>query len=71
MAISDKQQELLEDIIENTEAYESITVKLDLPSRTMTIEYYDLDDEWFKEMLALMPEYQGRGQGGESKSEDV
>lgn len=53
--ITDDQHELLKDIITNTERTDKLSVRLDPVSRTMTIEYDDLDDEWFKEMQALVP----------------
>ena len=49
--ITDKQHELLKDIIGNTERPDKINVRLDPVSRTMVIEYEDMDDEWFMEML--------------------
>lgn len=53
--ITDEQHELLKDIICNTERPEKINLKLDSVSRSIVIEYDDIDDEWFKEMLALTP----------------
>lgn len=53
--ITNDQHELLKDIITNTERADKLSVRLDPVSRTMTIEYDDLDDEWFKAMQALMP----------------
>lgn len=49
--ITDAQHELLKDIINNTERPDKITVRLDPVSRTMTVEYDDLDDEWFRVFL--------------------
>ena len=51
--ITDDQHELLKDIINNTERHDKLTVRLDQVSRTMTVEYDDIDDEWFREMLEL------------------
>lgn len=51
--ITDAQHELLKDIINNTERPDKITLRLDPVSRTMAVEYDDLDDEWFREMLSL------------------
>ena len=53
--ITDAQHELLKDIITNTERPDKITLRLEPVSRTMTVEYDDLDDQWFREMLELMP----------------
>lgn len=53
--ITNDQHELLKDIITNTERADKLSVRLDPVSRTMTVEYDDMDDEWFKEMQALMP----------------
>ena len=53
--ITDDQHELLKDIINNTERHDKLTVRLDQVSRTMTVEYDDIDDEWFREMLELTP----------------
>ena len=55
--ITDAQHELLKDIINSTERPDKITVRLDPVSRTMAVEYGDLDDEWFREMLELTPNY--------------
>lgn len=51
--ITDVQHELLKDIINNTELPDKMSIRLDSVSRTLSIEYEDLDDEWFKEMLEL------------------
>lgn len=53
--ITDEQHELLKDIIGNTERPDKLTVRLDHVSRTMIVEYEDMDDEWFKEMMELTP----------------
>lgn len=50
--MTDEQFEVLQDIIENTERPDKITVSLDKATRTMTIVYESLDEEWFKEMVA-------------------
>lgn len=57
--ITDHQHELLKDIINNTERPDKVSVMLDPVSRTMTIEYDDIDDEWFREMLELTPNVAG------------
>lgn len=38
------------DILENTEALDKITVTADHTSRSVTIYYEHLDDEWFREV---------------------
>jgi hypothetical protein len=53
--ISEEQHELLEDIFCNSERHDKMRVRLDPGSRSLVVEYDDLDDEWFKEMLALTP----------------
>ena len=53
--ISNQQHEHLKDIFNNTEGLGKITVRLDPFTRTLTVEYYDLDDEWFREMAEMMP----------------
>ena len=53
--MTDEQHVLLQDIINNTERIDKMTVFLDPRTRSMTVEYYDLDDEWFKEMADLTP----------------
>ena len=51
--ITGNQHELLKDIINNTERPDKIAVRLESVSRTMTVEYEDMDEEWFREMLEL------------------
>lgn len=53
--ITTAQHELLKDIINNTERPDKLTISLDTVSRTMVVEYYNMDNEWFKEILELMP----------------
>lgn len=53
--ISDEQLELLADIFGNTEAREKISVVLDPTSRSITVHYEDLDDEWFRELAEASP----------------
>ena len=53
--ITIEQHEMLKDIINNTERQDKLTVRLNQTSRTMTIEYEGVDEEWFMEMLELMP----------------
>lgn len=48
--ITESMRALLLDIIENTERLEKIDVRVDPVSRTVTITYDDLDDEWFNEV---------------------
>jgi hypothetical protein len=48
--ITDAQREILADIFDNTEALDKITVEIDPVSRSVTIRYEDLDDEWFREL---------------------
>lgn len=52
--ITEDQHELLKDIIDNTERPDKLTVRLDPASRTMVVEYEDMEDEWFREMLKVL-----------------
>lgn len=48
--ITPEQQAILADIFANSERPDKITVRLDPVSRTVTVVYEDLDEEWFKEL---------------------
>ena len=50
--INADQLECLADIFSNTDSVEDIDIKLDPVSRSITVHYEDLDDEWFKEITA-------------------
>ena len=48
--ITPKQQQVLADIFGNTERLDKITVRMDPVSRTVTVVYEDMDEEWFNEL---------------------
>jgi hypothetical protein len=54
--ISPRLRDLLEEIVRDTERLDKLTVQLDLVSRTLTIVYEDLDDEWFWEACSCVGE---------------
>jgi hypothetical protein len=53
--ITDDQLALLADIFGNTERPDKISLRLDPGSRSITVVYEDLDDEWFREMTQASP----------------
>jgi len=46
-------QNCLADIFENSERPDKMSISLDKVSRSITVTYEDLDDEWFGELLLL------------------
>lgn len=48
--ITNDQHELLKDIINNTETPYKLTLSLDHVSKSLTVQYEDLDEEWFREL---------------------
>ena len=53
--ISKEQHEILADIFNNSERPDKMTLRLDPISRTMFIEYSDLDFDWFRELSEVTP----------------
>lgn len=53
--ITDAQRDLLAEVFSEVDSHhnDKITVTLEPVSRTMTVEFHDLDDEWFREMAEL------------------
>lgn len=49
--MNEETRQLLLDILRNTERLDKVTVEADPISRTVTIRYEDLDDEWFREVM--------------------
>jgi len=49
--ITTAQHENLKDIINNTDRPDKISISLDMTTKTMTVIYEDMDEEWFNEVL--------------------
>ncbi len=56
MSVSDAMLSLLGDIFSNTEAGYKISVTADASSMSISVEYEDIDEEWFKEVQSLLDE---------------
>jgi hypothetical protein len=54
MKITEDMRQLLVDILNNTERLDKISIAVDPSTRTITIRYDDLDEEWFDEMALWM-----------------
>ena len=52
--IKPEQLEVLADIFGNTERPDKITVELNQSTRSLTVHYDDLDEEWFRDMAVAM-----------------
>lgn len=50
LAINKETQEILADIFENSERPDKIYLTVDATSKTITVVYENLDEEWFKEI---------------------
>jgi len=53
--MTEEQRELMIEILTDTERLDKISVRLDRATRSVVVEYSDLDDEWFKLMEAVTP----------------
>lgn len=58
--VTTAQLEVLADIFANTERADKIGIVLDPVSRTVTVSYEDLDDEWFRELVSAGQEHAQR-----------
>ena len=54
MPASDALRALLVEILTDTDRIDKLSVMADPTSRTVMIVYEDMDDEWFKEVHALV-----------------
>lgn len=53
--ITKEQQETLADIFANSERPDKMTIERDPISRTVTITYEDMDEQWFEELTPPDP----------------
>ncbi len=53
--VNEDTQEILADIFKNSERPDKMRINLNKASRSITITYEDLDDEWFKELQDTLP----------------